>query len=118
VPARITLVDKAPRYHPPLHDGVDAVRLQGHEAGPTQRFWVGRSLYQPGGAAQLSPAGQETVYVVLAGELTLAVPNEGIEQVLHPGDSVHLPQGTERSVTNASDRPAELLVVIATPQED
>jgi quercetin dioxygenase-like cupin family protein len=94
---------------------VDAVRLQGLEAGPTTRFWVGMSVYASGGTAQLAPTAEETVYVVLDGELTLAVPDDGLETVLHPGDSVHLPRGTARSLTNPAEAPARLLVVIATP---
>jgi uncharacterized cupin superfamily protein len=115
VAARITRADAAPPYSPPLHSGVDACRLQGLEAGPTERFWVGLSVYSPGGAASLSPTAQETVYVVLEGELELAVPAEDVRETLRPGDSVHLPQGTVRSVTNVSGAAARLLVVLATP---
>lgn len=113
--ARITRGDQAPPYSPPLHDGVDARRLQGHEAGPTDAFWVGLSVYEPGGAAQKSPAAQETVYVVVDGELELTVEADGIHETLRPGDSAHLPKGTVRSVVNQSDAPARLLVVIANP---
>jgi quercetin dioxygenase-like cupin family protein len=88
------------------------------EAGPTDRFWVGLSLYHPGGAAKTSPTAAETVYVVLEGELTLTVRDEVTEEKLRPGDSVHLPQGTVRSVRNDGDAPARLLVVMATPPKD
>jgi hypothetical protein len=117
--ARIMLAGQAPAYHPPLHEGVEAVRLQGMEAGPTDRFWVGHSTYAPGGAAQLSPTAEETVYLVLGGELVLSVPQEGpdqgrgLEQVLRVGDSVHMTRGTVRSVVNRSSAPAQLLVIIA-----
>jgi quercetin dioxygenase-like cupin family protein len=114
MPARITRADDAPPYPPPLHQGVDAKRLQGHEAGATERFWVGLSVYQPGGAAQTSPAAEETVYTVLDGELVLTV--EGREDVLRALDSVHLTKDTVRSVENRASSPATLLVVIATPQ--
>jgi hypothetical protein len=53
----ITRADAAPSYHPPLHHDVHAVRLQGHEAGFSSRFWVGRSRYLPGGRAEEAPAG-------------------------------------------------------------
>lgn len=112
--ARITRADDAPPYSPPLHEGVDAKRLQGHEAGATERFWVGLSVYEPGGAAQTSPAVEETVYTVLKGELVLTA--EGREDVLRALDSVHLTKGTVRSVQNRTPAPATLLVVIATPQ--
>jgi len=111
--ARITRADAAPRYHPPRHDGVEAYRLQGHEAGPTETFWVGLSIYQPGGQAITSAAGQETVYVVLDGELTIDA--DGVIHVLGRHDSVHLTKGTVRSVRNECDTPATLLVTIANP---
>ncbi|MFB9686789.1 cupin domain-containing protein [Amycolatopsis plumensis] len=111
---RITRGADAPRYHPPRHSGVDARRLQGHEAGPTQRFWVGESRYQPGAVAERSATTEETVYVVLDGELRLIL-EDGSAQALASGDSVHLPRGTTRSVENTSGRDARLLVIIATP---
>jgi quercetin dioxygenase-like cupin family protein len=111
--ARITRAETAPPYFPAHHEGVAAYRLQGHESGPTERFWVGLSVYEPGGRATASPAGQETVYVVLDGELTLEA--DGRTTVLGRHDSAHLTPGTVRSVENRSDRPATLLVTIAVP---
>jgi quercetin dioxygenase-like cupin family protein len=112
--ARVTPADAAPPYHPPRHQDVQAVRLQGHEAGPTSRFWVGRSRYLPGGRADESPAAEETVYVMLAGELVLTA--DGKDAVLREGDSVHLPKGTVRSLENRTGQDASLLVVIAMPE--
>ncbi|MDX3524607.1 cupin domain-containing protein [Streptomyces scabiei] len=112
--ARIVRGEKAPAYFPPLHDGVGARRLQGHEAGPTDRFWVGESYYRPGGAAHTSPTAEETVFYVLGGELTLTV-EDGAAQTLAAGDSVHLPRGTVRSLENRTGDGARLLVVIANP---
>ena len=113
--ARIVRAADAPAYHPPLHTGVQARRLQGLEAGETDRFWVGLSTYPPESSADTSPTAQETVYVVLDGTLVLTV--DGGEHELGGGDSVHLPRGTVRSVANRSEEPARLLVVIATPTE-
>ncbi len=108
---RITRADAAPAYHPPLHHDVDAVRLQGHEAGDTRRFWVGRSLYRPGGRADEAPAVEETVYVMLDGELIVTA--DGQAAALRAGDSAHLPKGSVRQIENRSGRDASLLVVIA-----
>ncbi|HEX7759376.1 MAG TPA: cupin domain-containing protein [Caulobacteraceae bacterium] len=110
---RVVRFAQAPAYSPPLHSDVDCRRLQGHEAGPTERFWIGLSLYHPGGAAQESATGEETIYTVLEGELTVL--SGGREETLGRFDSVHLPKGTVRSVENRSGRPATLLVAIATP---
>jgi quercetin dioxygenase-like cupin family protein len=109
---RITRAGAAPPYDPPLHAGVAAVRLQGHEAGPTEGFWVGLSTYAAGGEAAESATAGETVYVLLDG--ALSVSSGGVTETLRPGDSVHLPQGTVRSVRNTSGQPARLLVVIGT----
>jgi mannose-6-phosphate isomerase-like protein (cupin superfamily) len=110
---RITRLDQAPPYHPPLHRGVGALRLQGHEAGPTARFWTGLSYYLPGGAADAAPTAEETVYVVLDGEVVVTA--DGREETLGRYDSVHLPKSQTRSVENRSHRPATLLVTIALP---
>ena len=111
---RITRADAAPPYDPPRHTGVDARRLQGLDAGPTERFWVGLSVYRPGGAAELSPTAAETVYVLLDGELELTAPDDDVTETLRTGDSVHLPRGTLRKVENRTGEPARLLVVIST----
>ncbi|MGF7239468.1 MAG: cupin domain-containing protein [Frankia sp.] len=111
--ARITRLAAAPAYDAPGHVDVDAVRLQGREAGPTERFWVGLSVYRPGGLAERSVAREETVYVVLDGEVTLIV--DGVASTLAAGDSVHLPRGTLREVRNQTDQPARLLVTMAIP---
>ena len=111
----ITRVSDAPKYVAPAHHHVCTTRLQGLEAGPTERFWVGMSLYQPGGMAEKAAAPEETVYVVLDGELVIHT-EEG-ETVLGRLDSMHLAKGETRSILNRSDREALLLVTIAHPQE-
>lgn len=116
---RITRHVTAPGYLALAHHGVATTRLQGQEAGPTERFWVGLSYYLPGGGADESPASEETVYVVLDGALVITA--DGREEELGPLDSAHLPKGTMRRVDNRSARTATLLVIIANaaaaPQE-
>jgi quercetin dioxygenase-like cupin family protein len=111
----VTRVSEAPTYVAPAHHHVCTTRLQGLEAGPTERFWVGVSLYHPGGMAEKATAPEETVYVVLDGEL-LVHTDEG-ETVLGRLDSIHLAKGETRSILNRSKREALLLVTIAHPQE-
>jgi mannose-6-phosphate isomerase-like protein (cupin superfamily) len=110
---RLTRYDDAPGYAAALHHDVEARRLQGHEAGDTRHFWVGLSTYLPGGSAQEAPAKQETVYVVLAGELHLTC--DGQTARLGPFDSVHLTKGEVRRIDNRGAEPALLLVTIAHP---
>ncbi|HTQ18788.1 cupin domain-containing protein [Mycobacterium sp.] len=110
----VTRAAEAPAYSAPLHRGVCTVRLQGHEAGHTDRFWVGVSLYKPGGTAEEAPAREETVYVVIDGELVITC--EGGETVLGRLDSVHFAKGEVRSIQNRAGSEAVLLVAIAYPQ--
>jgi uncharacterized cupin superfamily protein len=112
----LTRASEAPVYAVPLHHDVCAVRLQGHEAGPTERLWVGLSTYRPGGIAQTAPVNEETVYIVIDGELVVTA--DGTETLLGRFDSVHFARGEARSVENRSGREAVLLVVIAHPQEE
>ena len=112
----LTRASKAPAYTAPKHRDVHTVRLQGHEAGHTERFWVGVSLYQPVGIAEQAPTLEETVYVVLDGELVIS--SGGTETVLGRLDSVHFAKGEVRSIQNRSDREALLLVTVAHPPEE
>lgn len=110
----VTRASDAPAYTAPAHHRVSTARLQGLEAGPTERFWVGVSLYQPGGSAEKAAAPAETVYVVLDGELVIRT--DGGETILGRLDSVHLAAGETRSILNRSDQEALLLVTIAYPE--
>jgi mannose-6-phosphate isomerase-like protein (cupin superfamily) len=112
---RVTRLAAAPSYTAPLHHGVGTLRLQGHEAGPTERFWVGLSYYLPAGRAEQAPTRAETVYLVLDGELAVST-DEGTE-TLRRHDSVHLPAGTQRRLENRTNAPATLLVIIANPPD-
>lgn len=73
----------------------------------------GLSVYRPGGTAEPAPTREETVYVVLDGELVVTV--DGAETVLGWLDSVHLAKGELRSIHNRTDRQALLLVTVAHP---
>lgn len=112
---RVTRIAEAPEYTAPLHSDVTTVRLQGHEAGPTRKFWVGLSTYHPGGIADKAATREETVYVVLDGEL--AAISGGESATIGPFDSVHFAKDEERSVENRSGQDALLLVIIAHPEE-
>jgi uncharacterized cupin superfamily protein len=107
----LTRASQAPAYTAARHHGVSAVRLQGHEAGPTQRFWVAMSVYRPGGRAETAPTAAETVYVVLDGKLVITA--DGIETVVRQYDSMHFAQGEVRSIENRSGRDTVLLVTVA-----
>jgi uncharacterized cupin superfamily protein len=112
----LTRVCEAPVYTAPLHHDVSTVRLQGHEAGPTERFWVGLSVYNPGGTAETAPTREEMVYVVLDGELVITTGET--ETVLGRLDSMHFAKGEVRSIHNRTDHQALLLVTCAHPMEN
>lgn len=106
---RVTrLADGAP-FDPPGHHGVGPVRLQGGEATPTERITVALSHYLPGGRAEAAAQASETIYVVVAGELTMI--SEGVEETLRPYDSVRFTTGTVREVVNRTMLPASMLVI-------
>ncbi|WP_205878014.1 beta-D-galactosidase [Mycobacterium camsae] len=111
----VTRASDAPTYVAPAHHRVCTARLQGLEAGPSERFWVGVSLYRPDGIAEEACAPAETVYVVLDGELVVCT-DEG-ETVLGRLDSMHLATGETRSILNRSGHEATLLVTMAYPDE-
>ncbi len=113
---KVTRVSEAPTYVAAAHHNVCTARLQGFEAGHTERFWVGLSLYRPGGIAEKAAVREETVYVVLDGELVVSTGER--ETVLGRLDSIHLAKGEVRSIQNRSGHEALMLVTIAHPQEE
>jgi quercetin dioxygenase-like cupin family protein len=68
---------------------------------------VWRTEMEPGAAGPLHIASGEQVLVVLEGELTVAVHDDG--RILAPGDSIVIPAGAERRVRNAGAVPAAFL---------
>ncbi len=108
---QVTRYADARAYEAPNHFGVASVLLQGREAGGASAFWCGVSRVQPGGSAGRSAAAQERVYVVLEGEITVAT--AAGETVLRALDSCAIGAHEERAMENRTDRPATLLVVMA-----
>jgi uncharacterized cupin superfamily protein len=89
------------------------VRLQGHEAGPSDTLWLGVSTLEPGGHTTSDASPVEKHYVVLDGELTV-VTDEG-ETVLRKHDSCRLAPGEARALTNASAAIAVVLLAMPYP---
>jgi quercetin dioxygenase-like cupin family protein len=101
-------------YEAANHHDVKALRLQGFEAGGPTQFWVGLSHILPGGGAGPDSTPLEKVYVVLAGQVTVTA--EGQTAVLDPLDSVRIPPSVERTVLNAGNQVATMLVVLPYPE--
>ena len=107
----LTRLEDAHEYEAAGHHGVVALRLQGAEQSETERVIVGLSHFLPGGGADESASNAERVYVVLEGEVTVTFENEQI--VLGPMDSCLIRPGETRSVHNAMNMPASMLVIVA-----
>ena len=106
---QVTRIEDAQGYDAPRHHGVAALRLQGSDQTGTQRVIVGLSHFLPNGGAETSSSDAERVYVVLEGNITVTAGD--VEVVLGPQDSCLILAGEKRSVRNATNRPASMLVI-------
>lgn len=111
---QVTRIADASTYEAPGHFGMSALRLQGYEPGGSPEFWVGLSHFLPGGGATRSASALSRVYVVLDGELTVATDEEE-EVVLARYDSVYVAGGESRTVSNRTNLPASMLVIMPYP---
>jgi uncharacterized cupin superfamily protein len=109
----VTRLGDAQPYEAPKHYDVRGLRLQGFEASGAENFWVGLSIYLPGGGAEMDATPIEKVYVVVEGELTV-ITDEG-ETVLRRFDSCRLAPGEARAVENRTNLPAQMVVVMPYP---
>lgn len=111
----LTRWNDAQTYAPQHHSGVTARRHQGRQAGGGSPAFVSTSTFTPAGNAESTPTTYDTIYVMLEGELVLPV--DGGTETLNKGDSVFLPAGTVRSLSNHADTDARLVVVAVPPLE-
>ncbi len=102
------LADALP-YEAPKHHGITALRLHGGGQTNTERVVVGLSHFLPGGGADESSSEAERIYVVLEGQITVTTEDGAV--LLDPLDSCLIPPGETRSVLNATNRPASMLVI-------
>lgn len=113
----ITRFNEAPTYVAPNHFDMKCLRLQGHEAGPSQALWMGVSQIAPGGYTSLDGSAVEKHYVVLEGEVTLISELDGVvtQSVLHKHDSACYAPGEKRQLRNLSEHPASILLAMPYP---
>ena len=99
-------------YAAAKHYNMTAMRLQGKEETGIQKFWVGLSYFLPGGGAEWAyeDSPNEKVYIVLDGEII--VRNKTEEVTLGPMDSLYLAPNEGREITNKTNKPVTMLVVI------
>lgn len=105
----VTYRSQATAYQAPGHTDMTAFRLQGLNASPTDRLWVGLSVFHPGGGAELASSAIEKIYVVLEGEITVTTATG--EVTLGPQDSVLLEANEARTIKNNTAQDATMLVI-------
>ena len=103
-------------YEAPGHYGVACMRIHGKEETGAEKFWVGLSNFLPGGGAEYAYDNNplEKVYYVLEGEMTV-VDKDGKEYVIHANESISFPPNEGRYLSNKSNLPARMLVIINYP---
>ena len=106
----VTRLAAAPAYFPANHTDMRCLRLQGHEAGPSEALWVGLSHLLPGGHTSLDASPVEKHYVVLEGSVTVSNGDE--EVTLGPWDSCRIAPGERRRLENRTNRPASILLAM------
>jgi quercetin dioxygenase-like cupin family protein len=106
----IVRFEEAPPYEAPGHAGMEMVRLQGREAGPSDTLWLGVSTLAPGGGTTLDASPIEKMYVVLDGAVTISNGEE--EAVLQPRDSCRIAPNEKRALKNDTDRTATILLAM------
>lgn len=113
----LTFFAQAPHYIAPNHIDMRCLRLQGHEAGPSQALWIGLSQILPGGHTGLDASSLEKHYVVIEGELTLISELSGqtTQAVLGPNDSVCFEPGEKRQLLNRTNKTVSVLLAMPYP---
>ena len=111
---QVTRITDAGPYDAPKHHGGHMLRLQGWNASDSKNYWVGLSHFLPGGGADHDATPLEKVYVVISGEVTVKTDED--EVTLGPLDSCYLAPNEGRSVTNKTNVPASMLVVMPYPE--
>jgi len=104
----------AKEYHPPLHHGCTALRLQGFDASGADFAWAGLSHILPGGGADMDAGPLGKIYVVVEGAVTVALA-DGTTAVLEKLDSCFIPAGEAREVRNHGNAVASMIVVMPYP---
>jgi quercetin dioxygenase-like cupin family protein len=106
----VTRFNEAPKYFPSQHYQMQCVRLQGHEAGPSDTLWMGVSTLEHGGHTSLAASPLEKHYVVLQGEVVVSTGND--ETTLYRYDSCRLAPGESRALRNDSAQAAMILLAM------
>jgi glyoxylate utilization-related uncharacterized protein len=101
------------KYEPRGHYSMLAQRVHNKEISGSEMLTLGLSWFLPGGGAEFSKVaeGMELIYYIVEGTMMLTTDNE--TSPLNSGDSCFFKSGDGRSIKNESDKPAAMLVIIA-----
>ena len=111
----ITRLADAKRYDAPKHFDMRSLRLQGFDASAADFGWTGLSYFLPGGGAEMDAGLIGKIYVVVDGEVTVAL-SDGATQVLGKLDSCFIPAGEARAIRNDGNVVATMLVFMPYPK--
>jgi quercetin dioxygenase-like cupin family protein len=111
----ITRFDQTSTYEAPKHFGMTARRLQGLDVTAAENFSVGLSTFEPAGGCESGSTPFEKIYVVLEGEISVAVAAGSFR--LGKYDSCRIEPNESRTMLNESDAPAQVLVIIPTVRD-
>ncbi|MCY7009249.1 cupin domain-containing protein [Fusobacterium simiae] len=104
-------------YNAPGHFGCVAMRYHGKEETGASKFWIGMSVFLPGGGAEYAYEDNplEKVYYVLEGEITVT-DKDGNEYIVHQNESISFAPNEGRYLENKTNLPARMLVIINYPE--
>ena len=112
---QVTRLADAKRYDAPKHFDMRSLRLQGFNASAADFAWAGLSYFLPGGGAGMDAGPIGKIYVVIEGEVTIAL-GDGTSHVLGKLDSCFIPAGEARAIHNHGNVVATMLVVMPYPK--
>lgn len=103
-------------YNAPGHFGCTTMRIHGKEETGAEKFWIGTTVFLPGGGAEYAYEDNpnEKVYYVLEGELTIT-DKAGKKYVIHKDESISFAPYEGRTMSVENNLPCRILVVINYP---
>jgi mannose-6-phosphate isomerase-like protein (cupin superfamily) len=98
------------------HFNMTAMRVAGKEETGNKKFWIGRSVFLPGGGAEwgYEDSPTEKSYYVLEGEMTVKSKTETF--VVKAGECITILPFEGREMKNNANVACTLLVIIDYPQ--
>ena len=113
---KVTKANESYKYEAPGHFDVRTTRL--HDADDVNgQVTMGLSHFLPDGGADMAKAPKELIYYIIEGEMTITT-DDGVDTVLHKGDSIHIGVGQGRSCRNTGIAGAQMLVVLCPPKAE